>query len=187
MANILMPKATAVWLIDNSTLSFEQIADYTGLHELEIQAIADGEVGGNMHGLNPVFNNQLTAEEIKRCEDDPQARLQPIKNDNPKPLKRNKGPRYTPISKRGDKPDAIAWVIKHYPQLSDNQIKKLIGTTSNTIESVRSRSYWNIQNIRPRHPAELGICTQWDLDDAVSKADERIAQEESRQSAIIKN
>lgn len=182
MANILMPKATAVWLIDNTSLTFEQIADYTGLHKLEVQVIADGDIGSNMHGINPVFNSQLTQEEITRCEQDPEARLKAVKNTNPKPLKRNKGPRYTPVSKRGDKPDAIAWVIKHLPQLSDNQIKRLIGTTSNTIEAVRSRSYWNIQNVRPRHPAELGICTQWDIDEELKKASARTPLDNVAQS-----
>ena len=143
MVKLLMPKATAVWLIDNSGLTFEQIGDFCGLHELEVQAIADGEVAPGMHGINPVQSGQLDAEELKRCEADPDARLQVAKSDIPQPVIRHKGPRYTPVSKRADKPDGIAWLVKHHPELADAQINRLIGTTKPTVAAVRDRSHWN--------------------------------------------
>jgi uncharacterized protein len=166
----LMPKATAVWLVENTALTFEQIADFCELHPLEIQAIADGEVANQMQGLDPVANGQTTAEEIARCQADPRARLKLSPQALPPQLFRHKGPRYTPIAKRQDKPDAIAFLLKSYPDLSDAQISKLIGTTKPTIAAVRDRTHWNSPNIKPRHPVGLGLCTMEELDRAVSRA-----------------
>ena len=166
----LMPKATAVWLVENTGLTFEQIAEFCGLHALEVQAIADGEVAAQMQGLDPVANGQITAEEIRRCEQDPTARLQLSEQAQPVPLVKHKGPRYTPISKRQDKPDAIAWLLKNHPELSDGQISKLVGTTKPTIAAVRDRTHWNSPNIKPRHPVALGLCTLPELEAAVSRA-----------------
>jgi len=170
MALPLMPKATAVWLVENTALTFEQIAEFCGLHALEVQAIADGEVAAQMQGLDPVANAQITAEEIKRCEQDPTARLELAKEALPEPLVKHKGPRYTPISKRQDKPDAIAWLLKNHPELSDGQISKLVGTTKPTIAAVRDRTHWNAPNIKPRHPVALGLCTLPELEAAVQRA-----------------
>ncbi len=170
MPKPLMPKATAIWLVDNTTLSFDQIAEFCGLHRLEVQAIADGEVMGGMTGMDPVANGQLTKEEIARAEADPDYRLQLAVSDMPAPVARPKGPRYTPVSKRQEKPDAIAWLLRHHPELSDAQIGRLIGTTKPTINSVRDRSHWNIANLRPRSPVELGLCSHMELTEAVEKA-----------------
>jgi uncharacterized protein len=170
MALPLMPKATAVWLVENTALTFDQIAEFCGLHALEVQAIADGEVAAQMQGLDPVANGQITPEEIKRCEQDPAARLQLSDQAQPVPLVKHKGPRYTPISKRQDKPDAIAWLLKNHPELSDGQISKLVGTTKPTIGAVRDRTHWNSPNIKPRHPVALGLCTLPELEAAVSRA-----------------
>jgi hypothetical protein len=170
MAKPLMPKATAVWLINNTALGFDQIAEFCGLHPLEVQGIADGEVAVGMVGLDPVANGQLTQEEIDRCVKDPTARLQMAKRDIPMPATRTKGPRYTPVSKRQDKPDAIAWLLRHHPELADSQIARLIGTTKPTIQAIRERTHWNAPNIRPKDPVLLGLCTQTDLTSAVEKA-----------------
>ncbi len=166
----LMPKATAVWLIDNTGLSFEQIADFCGLHMLEVQGIADGEVAMGIQGLDPVTAGELTREEIVRCEAEPKAKLTMAKSDLPQPVKRTKGPRYTPVAKRQDKPDGIAWLVRHHPELKDSQIARLIGTTKTTIQAVRERTHWNSPNIRPRDPVLLGLCGQVDLNAAVEKA-----------------
>lgn len=170
LATPLLPKATAIWLVDNTTLSFSQIADFCGLHVLEVQAIADGEVMGGMAGVDPIVNAQLTREEIAKAEADENYRMKLAETDIPKPLARQKGPRYTPVSKRQDKPDAIAWILRHHPELSDAQVGQLIGTTKPTINSVRDRSHWNISNLRPRSPVELGLCTHMELTEAVEKA-----------------
>ena len=166
----LMPKATAVWLVENTVLTFDQIADFCGLHALEVQAIADEEVAVGMQGIDPIANGQLTSEELQRCEADPSSRLELAKTDIPQPVARGKGPRYTPVSKRQDKPDAIAWLLRHYPELSDAQIGRLIGTTKPTINQIRDRTHWNTQNLRPRSPVELGLCKQEDLNNALEKA-----------------
>ena len=166
----LMPKATAVWLVDNTSLTFEQIADFCGLHPLEIQAIADGEVANQMQGLDPVANGQTTAEEIARCQEDPDARLALSPQAMPPQVVKHRGPRYTPIAKRQDKPDAIAFLLRSHPELSDAQISKLIGTTKPTIAAVRDRTHWNSPNIKPRHPVGLELCTLAELDAAVTKA-----------------
>jgi hypothetical protein len=165
-----MPKATAVWLVENTSLTFEQIADFCGLHPLEIQAIADGEVANQMQGLDPVANGQTTTEEIARCQADPQARLKLSAQALPPQLFRHKGPRYTPIAKRQDKPDAIAFLLKSYPEMTEAQISKLIGTTKPTIAAVRDRTHWNSPNIKPRHPVELGLCTFEELEDVVARS-----------------
>ena len=170
MSDLLMPKATAVWLIDNTALTFTQIAEFCSLHDLEVQAIADGDVGMGIQGYNPVLNKQLTEEEIKRCEDDPSARLKRSGSALPEPTTRTKGPRYVPLARRGDKPDAIAWIVKHHPDIKDSQISKLIGTTKDTISKIRDRSHWNIANITAKHPAMLGLCRQDDLNAAIEKA-----------------
>jgi hypothetical protein len=173
MAYPLMPKATAVWLVENTSLTFDQIAEFCGLHKLEVQGIADGEVAIGMVGLDPVAGGQLTQEEVARCEADPNARLQLVVKDLPAPTRRAKGPRYTPVTKRGEKPDAIAWLVKNAPNLSDTQIGKLIGTTKTTIASVRNRTHEATQAIKPRSPVLLGLCTQAELDEAMAKARKR--------------
>jgi len=170
MALPLMPKATAVWLVENTSLTFDQIGDFCGLHPLEVQAIADGEVAVQMQGLDPIVNGQLTLEEIERCQKDPAARLKIAAEAMPVAMVKHKGPRYTPIAKRQDKPDAIAWLLKSHPELSDGQISKLIGTTKPTIQAVRDRTHWNSPNIKPRHPVALGLCTLQELEAAVSRA-----------------
>jgi uncharacterized protein len=175
----LMPKATAVWLVENTSLTFEQIADFCELHPLEIQAIADGEVANQMQGLDPVANGQTTMEEIARCQADPEARLKLSPQAIPQQMFRHKGPRYTPIAKRQDKPDAIAFLLRNHPELSDTQISKLIGTTKPTIAAVRDRTHWNSPNIKPRHPVELGLCTVAELDEALSRARARRPMDEA--------
>jgi hypothetical protein len=166
MALPLMPKATAVWLVENTTLSFDQIADFCGIHALEVQAIADGEVAIGIVGLDPVANGQLSRDEISRCELDDAASLHLASTPDLAQAKA-RGARYTPVSKRQDKPDAIAWLVKHHPELSDAQLCKLIGTTKDTIAKIRDRSHWNTANIKPRNPVTLGLCTEPDLEKAV--------------------
>ena len=170
MAVPLMPKATAVWLVENTALTFEQIAEFCGLHPLEVQAIADGEVAVQMVGLDPVANGQTTAEEIARCQEDPEARLKLSPQALPQQFVKHKGPRYTPIAKRQDKPDAIAYLVRNHPELSDAQISKLIGTTKPTIAAVRDRTHWNTANIKPRHPVGLELCTMEEIDTAIARA-----------------
>lgn len=171
----LMPKATAVWLVENTALSFEQIADFTGMHELEIQAIADGEVAIGIVGVNPVANGQLTQADLERAEGDQKVKLRLNKTDIPIPKARSKGARYTPVSKRQDRPDAIAWLLKHHPELTDAQISRLIGTTKPTILSVRDRSHWNATNIKPQNPVTLGLCTEPELEKAVVISQRRVS------------
>ncbi|HLS68914.1 MAG TPA: cell cycle transcriptional regulator TrcR [Kiloniellales bacterium] len=172
----LMPKATAVWLVENSALSFKQIADFCGLHELEVQGIADGEVATGIQGLDPITTNQLDKSELERAQQDPNHRMRLKRQDLPQPAKRTKGPRYTPVAKRADKPDAIAWLLRNHPELKDTQIAKLIGTTKTTIQAVRDRSHWNSANIRPRDPVLLGLSSQSELNQAVAKAQEEAAR-----------
>ena len=166
----LMPIATAVWLIDNTSLSFDQIADFCGLHPLQVKGIADGDVGAGVRGIDPISTHQLAREEIEKAQADEAYRL---KLARPKTLvaeKPRKGPRYTPVSKRQNRPDAIAWVVRNHPDISDAQIAKLLGTTKSTIQSVRDRSHWNSANLQPRDPVGLGLCSQMDLDAVVRKA-----------------
>ena len=177
MAVPLMPKATAVWLIDKTSLSFEQIADFVGMHPLEIQAIADGEVAIGIVGHDPVGSGQLTREEIARCEADPTARLHLSRSTLPMPTARGKGARYTPVSKRNDKPNAIAWLLKNHPELTEAQLAKLIGTTKETIAKVRDRTHWNAANIKPADPVTLGLCSQGDLNAEVEAARDRRVRE----------
>jgi len=172
----LMPKATAVWLIEKTALTFTQIADFCGMHPLEVQAIADGEVAQGIVGYDPVANSQLTADEIRRCEADPAARLKLVPANNPI-NKRSRGARYTPVAKRNDRPDAIAFVLRNFPQLSEAQVIMLLGTTKDTIQKVRERSHWNSTNIKPRDPVILGLCSQTDLNAMVTQANERLARD----------
>jgi len=172
----LMPKATAVWLIEKTGLTFTQIADFCGMHPLEVQAIADGEVAQGIVGYDPVANNQLTLAEIRRCEADPNARLKLAPTALPMP-KRLRGSRYTPVAKRNDRPDAIAFLLRNYPHLTEAQVAKLLGTTKETIQKVRDRSHWNSANIKPRDPVILGLCTQTDLNAMVTQANERLVRE----------
>lgn len=169
-ARPLMPKASAVWLVENTTLTFRQIGDFCGLHELEVQSIADDEASPGIIGYDPVANGQLTREEIARCEADSATRLKLAENDVPQPVARAKGPRYTPIARRGDKPDAIAWLVKNYPDMKDGQISRLIGTTKTTITAIRDRTHWNMSNLNARDPVGLGLCSREDLDRTLVKA-----------------
>lgn len=173
----LMPRATAVWLVENTTLSFRQIADFVGMHELEIAGIADGDVADGIRGLDPVMNNQLDAEEIKRCEAESTARLK-LKERIEVPEPKRRRPRYTPVSRRQDRPSAIAWLVRYHPEMEDSQIAKLIGTTRPTIQAIRTRTHWNSANIQPVDPVALGLCTQVALDAAVRAAAEKKAQQQ---------
>ncbi|MGC6400769.1 DUF1013 domain-containing protein [Sphingomonas sp. FW199] len=168
MAQPLMPHATAAWLVDNTALSFQQIADFCGLHILEVQAIADDTAATKLTGRDPVRAHELTQDEIEKGQADPNYRLQMMKG--PEQVRRTKGPRYTPVSKRQDKPDGIAWIIRNHPEISDGAIGKLIGTTRTTIAAIRDRSHWNIANITPKDPVTLGLCSQRELDALVAKA-----------------
>lgn len=167
---LLMPKATAVWLVDNTSLSFEQIAAFCGLHPLEVQGVADGDVAGGIMGVNPLQNGQLTREEIEKAEGDPAYRM---KVSDPKvhvAAAKRKGPRYTPISRRNERPNAIRWLLRNHPELKDAQIMRLVGTTKSTIDSVRENTHWNSANIQPMDPVTLGLCSQIDLDLEVKRA-----------------
>ena len=167
----LMPHATASWLVDNTSLSFEQIAEFCTLHILEVQAMADDLASSKYTGRDPVHSGELTHAEIERGQADASYSLKMQRA--PVDVSRTKGPRYTPVSKRQDKPDGIAWIIRNHPEISDAQIGKLIGTTRNTINAIRERSHWNIQNIQPKDPVTLGLCSQRELDAAVAKAAKR--------------
>ncbi|WP_439271487.1 DUF1013 domain-containing protein [Pseudochrobactrum sp. HB0163] len=167
---LLMPKATAVWLVDNTALSFDQIATFCKLHVLEVKAIADGEAAQGIKGLDPIITGQLSRDEIARGEKDPQHRL---KLSEPKvrvPEAKRKGPRYTPLSKRQDRPNAILWIVRNHPELKDAQISRLVGTTKSTIEQIRDRTHWNSANLQPMDPVTLGLCSQIDLDIEVERA-----------------
>ncbi|MFC6689109.1 DUF1013 domain-containing protein [Jhaorihella thermophila] len=179
MAKLLHPKATAVWLVDNTTISFKQIADFCGLHELEVQGIADGEVAVGVKGFDPIANNQLTQEEIEKAENNPLHKLRMKPNPAAEGEEKRRGPRYTPLSKRQDRPAAILWLVKFHPELSDGQISKLIGTTKTTIQAIRDRTHWNIANLQPIDPVALGLCKQSELDAAVQKAAAKKAAEGS--------
>jgi hypothetical protein len=168
---LLMPKATAVWLVDNTSLSFDQIAAFCTLHPLEVQGVADGDVAGGIMGVNPIQNGQLTREEIEKAEADPSYRM---KVSDPKvrvaAATKRKGPRYTPISRRNERPNAIRWLLRNHPELKDAQIMRLVGTTKSTIDSVRENTHWNSANIQPMDPVTLGLCSQIDLDLEVKRA-----------------
>ncbi|MDJ1158272.1 DUF1013 domain-containing protein [Chelatococcus sp. SYSU_G07232] len=167
----LMPKATAVWLVENTSLTFEQIADFCHLHPLEVKGIADGEVAAGIKGLDPTVSGQLTREEIERAQREPSYRLKvaPPKVKLPE-VKRKKGPRYTPVSRRQDRPNAILWLLRNHPELKDAQIMRLVGTTKTTIEQIRNRTHWNTANLSPMDPVTLGLCSQIDLDFEVARA-----------------
>ena len=175
----IMAKATAVWLVDNTTLSFKQIGDFCGLHELEVQGIADGDVATGVKGFDPVTNNQLTQDEIDAAEKDPTQKLKLKFNPAAVGEEKRRGPRYTPLSKRQDRPASILWLVKFHPELSDGQISKLVGTTKPTIQAIRERTHWNIQGIQPIDPVALGLCKQSELDAAVQKAAKKLAAEGS--------
>jgi uncharacterized protein len=173
----LMPHATASWLVDSTSLTFEQIAEFCGLHILEVQAMADDLASSKYTGRDPVRAGELTMGEIERGQADPNYSLKMHKA--PVTVSRTKGPRYTPVSKRQDKPDGIAWILRHHPEISDAQIGKLIGTTRNTIAAIRDRSHWNISNIQPKDPVTLGLCSQRELDAIVAKAAKKAGLEEA--------
>ncbi|MFD1341559.1 DUF1013 domain-containing protein [Litorisediminicola beolgyonensis] len=173
MAKLLHPKATAVWLVDNTTLTFKQIADFTEMHELEVQGIADGDVAAGVKGFDPVANNQLEQGEIDKGEKDVLYKLKLKFNPAARDEEKRRGPRYTPLSKRQDRPAAILWLVKFHPELSDGQIGKLVGTTKPTIQAIRERTHWNIANIQPIDPVALGLCKQSELDAAVAKASKK--------------
>jgi uncharacterized protein len=167
----LMPKATAVWLVENTSLSFRQVADFCGLHELEVKGIADGDVAAGIKGLDPVTGGQITRDEISKGEADPNYKLKILESKVQVQLKKSTaGPRYTPVSRRGDRPDAIQWLLRYHPELPDSAIMKLVGTTKTTIAAIRDRSHWNAPNIKPVDPVSLGLCSQLELDFAVQKA-----------------
>jgi hypothetical protein len=165
----LMPKATAVWLIDNTNLTFDQIAEFCGMHPLEVQGIADGEVAGGMIGEDPIASGQLYPETIKACEEDPSKKLKLASTAREHIAPRVKGTRYPPMARRHDKPEAIAWLLKFHPYIPDNSIIKLIGTTKKTIDSIRERSHWNISNIQAKDPVLLGLCQQLHLNEMIGK------------------
>jgi hypothetical protein len=182
---ILMPKATAVWLVDNTSMTFEQIADFCGLHPLEVKGIADGEVARDIRGADPVTNGQLTREELDKAQNDPNYRMKAQKSRHAellKPIK--KGPRYTPVSRRQDRPDAIAWFVRNHPEVTDAQISKTLGTTKATIDQVRDRTHWNSTNIKPVDPVTLGLVTQLELDALVRLAADKKILADARKAAL---
>src|SRR6202166_3957921 len=183
----LMPKATAIWLVDNTALSFEQIADFCKLHALEVKAIADGDAAQGIKGLDPILTGQLTREEIEKAEQDHGYRLH-LANPKvrlPQP-KSKKGPRYTPVSRRQDRPNAILWLLRNHPELKDAQIMRLVGTTKHTLEAIRERSHWNSANLQPMEPVPLGLCSQIDLDFEVNRAaKDRPKVEEDRTQTLV--
>ena len=174
----LMPMATAVWLVENTTLTFKQIADFCNLHEVEVQGIADGDVGKGIVGYNPIIAGQLTRDEIDACSKNPERNLNLIKKDSEiKIIKERKKPKYTPLSKRQDRPDAILWLCKNSSQLTDGQISKLVGSTKATVSLIRKRSYWNFSSLKPRDPVILALCTQEAFQKALEKAKRRVERE----------
>lgn len=184
MAEILMPKATAVWLLDNTTLTFDQIAEFCNLHKLEVKGIADGDVAENMRGVDPIAGGVLSREEIKRGEEKESYSLKVEKSKIAHiPQPKRKGSRYTPVTRRQDKPDAIAWFIRNHPEVSDAQIGKTIGTTKSTINNVRDKSHWNTLNIKPVDPVTLGLCSQIELDEVIAKAAHKRRKIEAQREA----
>ncbi len=185
MSQILMPKATAVWLIDNTALTFKQISEFCALHILEVEGIADGDVAGGIRGADPISNGQIAREEIERGEKDASYNLKatvfesdPTQGRNP----RKKGARYTPLSRRQDRPDAIAWLVRNHPEIPDSQISKLIGTTKPTITAIRERTHWKMSTINPTDPVSLGLCSQIDLDGMVRKAADKLARQQAKEA-----
>jgi hypothetical protein len=181
---ILMPKATAVWLVDNSSMTFDQIADFCGLHPLEVKGIADGEVARDIRGADPISNGQLTREELDHAQADPNYRMKAQQSRHAGLLKpAKKAPHYTPVSRRQDRPDAIAWFVRNHPEITDAQIAKVLGTTKATIDQVRNRTHWNSTNIKPVDPVSLGLIGQLELDALVKKAAEKRAREDAKRGA----
>ena len=185
----LMPKATAIWLVENTALTFKQIADFCGMHELEIKGIADGEVGMGIKGLNPISTNQLTKEEIDKAANDPEHSLELIQNEITIQTERDpKQKKYTPLSKRQERPDAISWLLRNHPELKNSQVAKLVGSTKNMVVSIKNKTNWNMSNIRPQDPVGLGLCKQVDLDDALEKAErsqKRAAKKKLKEEKIL--
>ena len=185
----LMPKATAIWLVENTALTFKQIADFCGMHELEIKGIADGEVGIGIKGLNPISTNQLTKEEIDKATNDPEYSLDLIQNEITIQTERDpKQKKYTPLSKRQERPDAISWLLRNHPELKDSQVAKLVGSTKNMVVSIKNKTNWNMSNIRPQDPVGLGLCKQVDLDEALEKAErsqKRAAKKKLKEEKIL--
>jgi len=172
----LMPLATAVWLIDNTSLTFDQIAEFCVLHPLQVKGIADGDVAAGVRGIDPITNHQLTRDEIEAAEGDENYNMKLSRPKTLVPERKKKAPRYTPVSKRQNRPDAIAWIVRNHPEISDGQVGKLLGTTKSTIVAVRERTHWNSSNIQPQDPVGLGLCTQIDLDAVVRKAAAKAAK-----------
>ena len=175
-----MPKATAVWLVENTTLTFKQIAEFCNLHELEIKGIADGDVAKGIKAYNPILAGQLSREEIEQCSKNPERKLSLTKKIDQVEIKERKKPKYTPLSKRQDRPDAILWLCKNASELTDGQISKLVGSTKGTVSLIRKRSYWNFSNLKPRDPVILSLCTQEIFQKALEKAKRRVEREKKR-------
>jgi hypothetical protein len=185
MTNILMPKATAVWLVDNTSLTFDQIADFCELHPLEVKGIADGEVARDIRGADPIANGQLNREELDAAEKNPNYRMKAQKSRHAELLKPVKpGPRYTPVSRRQDRPDAIAWFLRNHPEVPDSQVARILGTTKATIDQVRNRQHWNSANIKPVDPVTLGLASQLELDAVVRKAADKKAKDDARKGIV---
>lgn len=176
-STLLMPKATAVWLVDNTSLSFDQIAEFCSLHPLEVGAIADGDAAQGIKGMDPIMTGQLSRDEIAKGEADPNYRLKLLEPKVRVPEAKRKGPRYTPLSKRQDRPNAILWLVRNHPELKDAQISRLVGTTKSTIEQIRNRTHWNAANLAPMDPVTLGLCSQIDLDMEVQRASRGLPQQ----------
>ena len=185
MNDVLMPKATAVWLVDNTSLTFEQIAEFCGLHPLEVKGIADGEVARDIRGADPIANGQLSRDELDLAQADAKHTMRALKSRHAELLKPvKKAPRYTPVSRRQDRPDAIAWFVRNHPEITDAQISKILGTTKSTIESVRSRTHWNSANIKPVDLVSLGLVGQLELDSVVKKAAEKKAKDDAKKGIV---
>jgi hypothetical protein len=163
MAKILMPRATAIWLLENTSLTFKQISVFCELHILEVNGIADGEITGKMPGINPITNKILTEQEIKKCEKNPKLKLTIEKTNLPKPRKISKGAKYTPLSKRHERPSSIIWILKKFPSITDSEICKLLRTTKNTVDSIKNKTHWNIENIISKDPTKLGLCSEKEI------------------------
>tara|TARA_B100000886_G_scaffold230204_1_gene160597 strand:+ start:1084 stop:1683 length:600 start_codon:yes stop_codon:yes gene_type:complete len=181
-----MPKATAVWLVENTTLTFKQIANFCDLHELEVKGIADGDVAKGIKAYNPILAGQLSRDEIDACSKDPNRKLELSKKNEEVQIKQRKKPKYTPLSKRQDRPDAILWLCKNAPELNDGQISKLVGSTKGTVSLIRKRSYWNFSNLKPRDPVILSLCTQEIFQKALEKAKRRIEREKKAKAREAK-
>tara|TARA_B100000941_G_scaffold290069_1_gene271008 strand:- start:532 stop:1131 length:600 start_codon:yes stop_codon:yes gene_type:complete len=181
-----MPKATAVWLVENTTLTFRQIANFCDLHELEVKGIADGDVAKGIKAYNPILAGQLSRDEIDACSKDPNRKLELSKKNEEIQIKQRKKPKYTPLSKRQDRPDAILWLCKNAPELNDGQISKLVGSTKGTVSLIRKRSYWNFSNLKPRDPVILSLCTQEIFQKALEKAKRRIEREKKAKARDAK-